>query len=295
MTQRLTHPIFGIDSYGPTPTTLHHEIGSHFAYRYTSRQEGKAITGLEYQKNLDAGIGTVIVFEDGATNALMGYDQGKSDAEFAQRQCVAAGMEPTRPICFAVDAEVDPVKTDSYFAGVAAVKGKDASGPYGDYDVCANLAHQGFKWFNQTCAWSGGRIFELAQLYQYEINLTIQGHGIDYDHAYYEDYGQWGYKPTVVEPHDYQRFYAGPFFYRDTWIRERKLVEDYDKLRRHPRINAKKLAEIRRLLALDLERIASKASRHRVPGKLSPPEWSAFDRGERYQLIAKRVKGEVVK
>jgi hypothetical protein len=298
MDERLTKPIFGIDSYGPTPVGVHHAIGSHFAFRYTSHQAGKAITRDEYETNTRAGIATVVVFEDGATNALLGYDQGRDDAMFAQEQCVAAGMEPSRPITFAVDADVnaDLSRIDAYFAGVATVKGKDNCGPYGSFYLCEHLRAQGFKWFSQTVGWSDGHISEAAQLYQYEINLTVDGCGIDYDRAYYADFGQWGYKPALpVDEYDYERFYEGPFQYKGKMLHERALVIEYDKLIKHPRLNAKRLDEIKALLKLDLERIASRASAHRVPGKTLPMEWSAFDRGTRYKLIAMRVKGEVVK
>lgn len=297
MATRLTKPIFGVDSYGPTPTSLHHEIGSHFAFRYSSHQEGKAITKAEYMDNTDADIATVVVFEDGAGNALLGYDQGRNDALFADQQTRAAGRPSGRPLYFAVDEDVtDLDRLDAYFAGVATVMGKDYCGPYGSAPVCAHFFAQGFKWGAQTCAWSEGEIDSKAQIYQYAINMTIQGYSIDYDRAYYEDYGQWGYKPPApTDKHDYDRFFEGPFRYKGKRIYERQLVIDYDSFMKHPRRNAKKLDAIKELLKLDLERLASVASIHRMPGELLPAEWSAFDRGTRYQLIAKRVKGEVVK
>ena len=295
MTQRLTTPIFGIDSYGATPAFIHHEIGSKFAGRYSSHEPGKYITSSEYRTDLDNDIALISVFEDGATNARGGYDQGKDDALFAAQQTRDAGRPNNRPIFAAVDFDATLADVEAYFDGWAAVLGREHCGPYSQYAIVAGLLDKGFGWAWQTVAWSGGEVDSRAKVLQYEINLTIDGHGIDYNHAYYEDFGQWNYvEPKVVDKHDYERFYKGPFYYKGHKLDERALVEEYDSLRKHPRLNAKKLAPVRADLRLCAERIASLASVHREPGKKLAPAWSAFDRGVRYQLIIARAEGKEI-
>jgi hypothetical protein len=298
MTERLSKPIFGMDSYGPLPVAIHHEVYSKFAGRYTSHTRGKALTAAEYRDDKAGGIALVSVFEDNANNAVMGYEQGKSDALFAEQQTKDAGRPDGRPIYFAVDMDVsqDVTKIDPYFDGVASVLGKDHCGPYGGYSTVAHLFDKGFKWGWQTAAWSYGNIDKRAQVYQYEFNLKIGGFSVDYNHAYYHDFGQWGYTPPPPpEKHDYNRFYPGPFVYNGRTLDERALVEEYDKLIKHPALNHKKLLAVRADLLLCAERIASLASVDRVPGKRLPPEWSAFDRGWRYMNIIHRYQGRVVR
>lgn len=289
---RLTKPIFGIDSYEQIPASIHHEVYSKFAGRYSSHQSGKAVTAAEYRHDRDNDIGLVSVFEDSATNSLNGYDQGKADATFAEKQTREAGRPEGRPIYFAVDTDVsaDVEKISAYFDGVAAVLGREHCGGYGGYSTVAYLFDKGFKWGWQTLAWSYGKVDKRAQIYQYEVNLSIAGLSVDYDHAYYEDFGQWEYKPAPV--HQYDRFYRGPFHWRGHVLREREAVEEFDKLIKHPIRNKKKLAESRVQLKLCADRIASLASRHREPGKVLPAAWSPFDRDWRYTNIIRRYHGK---
>ena len=207
-------------------------------------------------------------------------------------------MPAGRPIGFAVDHDVNDQLSsiDAYFAGVAAVLGHDNCGPYGGYYTCAHLKELGFGYFQQAIAWSDGHVLEEAALYQYAINLTVQDHGVDYDHAYWEDYGQWDYTaPVPVLPHHYEWFIDKTFHYKGRSFNEREIVIEYDKLMAHPRLHKSRLAELRVFIALDMERIASKASKHREPGKILTPEWQVFKRDWRYQSLAPRRKGEVVK
>jgi Domain of unknown function (DUF1906) len=296
MASRLTTPIFGIDSYGPAPVSVHHSVGSKFAARYLSHEPGKHITSTEYNDDKANDIGLIGVFEDAATNALRGYDQGKADAEYAEAQAKAAGMPDGRPIYFAVDTDTTGESVSAYFDGAAAVLGRNRVGPYGSFTVVAYLMDKGFSWAWQTYAWSGGQVFGRAQVLQYSNGHTVGGIGVDFDHAFYDDYGQWDYTPPVpVQPHHYEQFYDKVFEYKGVKFNERLMIIEYDKLIQHPKLHAKRLKELKRHITLDMERIASKASKHREPGKVLPEEWTPFRRGERYKAMAPRSKGHVVK
>jgi len=295
MAGRLRHPIFGVDSYGMTPPSIQHAIYSRFIVRYSAHMPGKAITEDEARMYKAADIDIVSVFEDGAGNALMGYDQGREDGMFAEQQTREAGRPSGRPVFFAVDEDVNEElsRLDAYFAGVATVMGKENCGPYGSADVCSHFFQQGFGWGYQTLAWSGGEVDERAQIYQYAINLNIRGVQIDYDHAYYEDYGQWFYKRSDPDPMHYDRYFMGPFEYKGHKLHERDLVMECDHLARHPRVNRKKLAAVRKELALCADRIRGLAAEHREKDKTLPPEWAPFWRWWRYPRIANRAMGKV--
>ncbi len=180
----------------PDPTGLHNE-GYAFAARYVSHDtSGKTITAGEADALWQAGVDVVVVWEDGAQNALGGYGQGVADAQAADALASAAGMPSGRPIYFAVDfdAQADQQGTiDAYFQGVASVIGLGRTGAYGGYGLIARSFDDGvITWGWQTYAWSYGSWDGRAQLRQVQNGITAAGDGdcCDRDEAQVHDYGQ---------------------------------------------------------------------------------------------------------
>lgn len=299
MSVRLQHPQFGLDSTSEVPTAAHRSAGSSFAVRYLTRYAPKALTETEVRNYKASGLGLAVVFEDGAQNALGGLDRGKADAEFASNQARALGMPAERPIYFAVDFDTgaSPERTDAYFDGVAAVLGKQCSGAYGGFEVVRHQFDRGFHWGWQTLAWSGSALDVRAQLYQFSINHHVGGVGVDYNHAYYQDYGQWGVTPPPdPDPHHYQRFPEGPFAWQHKDLYERWLVQEYDKLRVAPHLgpNSEQLDLLREDINLARKRVWVEANFDQAGNRLEKPTWGLYYRGWRWQQLLARSRGQRV-
>jgi hypothetical protein len=294
---------FGVDSISEIPIWVHHEIGSTFAMRYLSHSSWKTVTSSEYSDYKKAGLYLGLVFEDGATNALLGYDQGRADAEFARRQAVDILGEPESSdwtIFAAVDSDPAGFRggasaTDGYFDGWAAVLGREHCAPYGAYSVVVHQHGRGFAKGWQTVAWSYGEnaLGNQAVVYQSSINHTVAGQGVDFDRDTEEKGFFWnGKKPGMIDPYHYERFVGGPFKTRWGVIHERLVVESYDHLRKHPFQHRRRLGLLRQQLRYLANRVAYEAfsdggkRRPRRPGK-----WNAYHRGWRYQELLKRSEG----
>jgi hypothetical protein len=298
MSTRLSHPLFGLDSTSEVPTAAHRAAGSSFALRYLARETWKVLTADEVRNYRAAGIGVAVVFEDAANNSLLGYGQGKADAEFAANQARALGMPSGRPIFFAVDFDTagSPQRTDSYFDGVAAVLGHKASGPYGGYEVVRHQFDRGFQWGWQTYAWSGSALDCRAQLYQYSNSHYVGAVGVDFDHAYYDDYGQWG-AVSNPDPYHYDWFPEGPFPWQSKLLYERWLVQEYDHYRVAPHVggNAEMIALLREDITLARKRVWFEAHMDSTTGqRLAKPTWTLYHRGWRWQQLLARSTGERV-
>lgn len=298
--------LFGLDSTSEVAPGFHHSVGSSFAMRYLSRYSWKVVTRGEFEDYQRNGIHLGLVFEDGARNALGGYAAGKSDAEFAKRQALGILGPPANlnaMLSFAVD--YDPAgnasATDSYFEGVAAVFDRHLTGPYGGAEVVARSQQRGFGGLWQTYAWSGGRLVQGAKVYQYSNDHSVGGVGCDFNKCF-DDSVFWNYLPTAPDPNHYLWFEAGPFAWKDhagrpVQLRERDLVQTYDRLRPHPFRNHRQLLELQATLGLVAERIWWAAHTDPARGKaphLLPPIWNANRRGWRFQQVWHRSKGLVV-
>jgi Domain of unknown function (DUF1906) len=300
MAVRLQHPQLGLDSTSEVPTAAHRAIGSSFALRYLSRTSYKVLTEREVQHYRASGIGFAVVFEDGPDNSLRGYDQGRADAEVALGQARALGMSSGRPIFFAVDFATagEPGRTDPYFDGVALVLGRQSSGPYGGYEVVRHQFDRGFAWGWQTYAWSGAEVDARAQLYQFSNDHYMDGVGVDLNHAFYADYGQWdAVPPPDPDPYHYQWFPEGPFAFANKTLHERWLVMNYDRYRVAPHVGAN--SEILNLLRGDLtlarKRVWFEANTDLNTGqRLASPSWTEDYRGWRWQQLNARSQGERV-
>ena len=181
----------------PDPNGLHAE-GWQFAARYLSHDtSGKTLGASEANALWAAGVDVVVVWEDGADNALGGFGQGVADAQAADALATAAGMPGGRPIYFAVDFDAQPYQQgaiDAYFQGVASVIGLGRTGAYGGYGLVARSFDDGVvTWGWQTYAWSYGNWDARAQLRQTLNGITAAGDGAccDRDEAQANDYGQW--------------------------------------------------------------------------------------------------------
>jgi hypothetical protein len=302
MSDRLQHPQLGLDSTSEVALSAHRSFGSSFAMRYLSRSSYKVLTPREVENYRAGGIGVGTVFEDGAEDSLRGYDQGRGDAEFALARAKSLGMPSGRPIFFAVDFDTgnSPEKTDPYFDGVAAVLGHHCSGPYGGYDVVRHQLDRGFAWAWQTYAWSGSALDARAQIYQFSNDHYVDGIGVDYDHAFYEDFGQWDASKTPhpdADPHHYEWFAEGPVAWAHRLLYERDLVVQYDKYRVAPHLgpNAEWLNLLREDITLARKRVWFEAHTEAQTGKrLTTPTWSASHRGWRWKQLDARSKGERV-
>lgn len=300
MSVRLPHPLFGLDSTSEVPTAAHRAVGSTFALRYLSRSSWKVLTASEVQTYHANGIGLAVVFEDAADNSLRGYDQGRLDAEFAVNQGRALGLPSGRPIFFAVDFDTagNPGRTDPYFDGVASVLGHQASGPYGGFEVVRHQFDRGFQWGWQTYAWSGVSLDARAQLYQYSNSHVVGGVGVDFSHAFYDDYGQWAVGPAPnPDPYHYEWFPEGPFAWQNKLLHERWLVQEYDRYRVAPHLgaNSEMLDLLREDITLARKRVWFEAHMDSNTGqRLAHTTWTMYHRGWRWQQLLARGRGERV-
>jgi hypothetical protein len=172
--------------------------GYRFAARYYSHDSTKDLSSSEASSLIAAGMSVMGVFEDGATNALGGYNQGVSDAKLALQEANGVGEPSSRPIYFAIDFDASGYglgSIESYFDGVASVIGLNRVGAYGGYYAVHGLFNANkIKYGWQTSAWSGGAWDARAQVRQ--INYNILGGTSDLDAAMAPDFGQWGnYNP----------------------------------------------------------------------------------------------------
>jgi hypothetical protein len=193
------NPVYGVDySWArPSPSSLKAQ-GFAFAARYLSwNTSGKNISAGEAHSLEQAGLDVVLVWEDGASDALDGYAKGVQEAQAAEAQAVAAGMPAGRPIYFACDFDAQPSQEgaiEAYFDGVASVIGRGRTGVYGGYGLVDRLFNAGkVTWAWQTYAWSNGNWDARAQLRQ--IENGIEGGSCDKDEAVAADFGQWGAAP----------------------------------------------------------------------------------------------------
>ena len=105
------------------------------------------------------------------------------------------GIPKTIAVYFAVDVNTTSANYSAikeYFRGVARNIPRSVIGVYGEYDLVRYLdVRDTVTYLWQTYAWSGGRIYPPAHLYQYRNGQTINGAAVDFCRAQHADYGQW--------------------------------------------------------------------------------------------------------
>jgi hypothetical protein len=161
------------------------------ALRYLSSTPSKCLTAEEATDFIANGLSFGLVWEDTANAALLGFNQGVSDAKKALSQANTLGY-PGCVIYFAVDFDSTPeqqTQIDDYLRGVASIIGLSKTGVYGSFYVCQRCQTSGTAaWFWQTLAWSGGQI--ASNIHIYQNGQSAMGGGADVDEARQENWGQ---------------------------------------------------------------------------------------------------------
>jgi hypothetical protein len=188
----------------PSPSTLH-SSGYTFAARYLSHDTtGKNLSAAEVTSLKNAGVDVVVVWEQGGSDVLQGYNEGVSQATAAEQQALADGMPATRPIYFAIDFDASASQEtviNAYFDGVASVIGRARTGAYAGYYAIKRLFDAGkITWGWQTYAWSGGLWDARAQLRQTKNDVIVGGVDCDLDSAVAADFGQWSHSGNPPPP-----------------------------------------------------------------------------------------------
>jgi Rv2525c-like, glycoside hydrolase-like domain len=186
--------------------------GVRFIVRYGSRDPSKNLAPGELDAALDRGMSVAVVWQEGKTQMMRGYDGGVTDARDAKALFDGLGLAGI-PVHYSCDQETsvlssaDLGKIDAYLDGAISVTGLARNGMYGDYNILRRQFDRGkikFGW--QTYAWSGGKWESRAQLRQVQNNVSVCGGLIDWDESTAADFGQWprpGSATPVTEDEDY--------------------------------------------------------------------------------------------
>ena len=183
-----------------TPSRLK-KAGVGVVVRYVGAARWKSLTRSEANALRNSGIDIAAVYETKAGWMLGGRAAGVAAAKKARAAVIACGG-PSKPfVYFACDIATKRYSTvNACLKGAASVLGADHVGIYGSYAVCANALKSGYaKKAWQTLAWSSGKVYSKAGIYQ--IAHRIDGSlGLDYDSNLVraDDIGQWGYTPGGV-------------------------------------------------------------------------------------------------
>lgn len=190
----------GVDySYArPSPSALA-AAGKKFAVRYAGPgSDNKHLHADELAALRSHGIDVVANAEGASPKSFTSYSVGVSWAKSAEADFRALGMPASRPIYFSVDWDAgssDWPGIDSALRGAASVISTNRVGVYGSYDTVAHCHIAGTaKWLWQTYAWSSGRLYSRANMYQYKNGVTIGGASCDLTRGLTADFGQWNYQ-----------------------------------------------------------------------------------------------------
>ena len=151
--------------------------GFEVAFRYLGPDAAfggpKGLDGAEVAGYLSRGLGIELIGQKTANiPEYFTYVQGLQDGRDYRDWALTLGAPLGIPIRFPVDTDMSDPATEAnpYFNG--AYDGLDGAyglGVYGEYDLVEAVArhYAGVVTTWQTAAWSGGRISELADAYQY--------------------------------------------------------------------------------------------------------------------------------
>jgi hypothetical protein len=181
-----------IDTYSMPPMSLLAQYAG--ACRYISHDSSKCITSGQVHAIHGAGKTVVLNFEDAATNAQGGTQQGAADARFAVTVARTLAAPAGCCIYYSVDFEATSSQMPTVQAYFRAIRGVHAGtgylvGAYGDATVITALLQAGvidLGW--QTVAWSyGARVRDpRAALLQDQFNGSY-----DVDEITNPYYGGW--------------------------------------------------------------------------------------------------------
>lgn len=152
----------------PDPATIK-AAGYDFVVRYVApaSESGKALSAGEADALHAAGLSILLVFEDGAQNALGGAAQGTTDGSIARQAAAALGYPQGCPILAAVDFDAQDSQlptVEAYLAAFAQAVAPWPSAPYGKMNVGDASPAGGDYW--ETEAWDGTTVDPRAKLYQ---------------------------------------------------------------------------------------------------------------------------------
>ncbi|MQA62294.1 MAG: DUF1906 domain-containing protein [Actinophytocola sp.] len=132
----------------PDPACLY-KSGFRFAVRYVSYSTtGKSMTAAEVKRLTAAGLSVVTVWQQGAKDALGGFDLGAQYARDAEKMHRAVGGPSPAPIYFAVDFDAGEHQLPAcyaYLRGAASVLGWSRVGVYGSVRVIRYMADKGVR------------------------------------------------------------------------------------------------------------------------------------------------------
>lgn len=133
---------------------------------YVSADASKDLTAAVIADYHAHRLGVLLVFETTSTRAQAGEGAGQADRVYAETRASTLGFPREIPIFYAVDEQVAPAVVLPYFRGVHTGACWPV-GVYGDLDVVEAVMAAGLATYGwQTCAWSGGRVSQVAHLYQ---------------------------------------------------------------------------------------------------------------------------------
>lgn len=155
----------------------------------------KNITRAEFEDMDMSGVGVALVYENQAGDALNGFGAGQASARAILADATNIGFPSSRPLYFACDRDIVTEQqftaVMSYLDGAASVLGAQRVGVYGEHDVVKRAlegGHARYGW--QTVAWSGGKHYEGAHLYQLAGYVYPGGVQCDASNVLRPDWGQ---------------------------------------------------------------------------------------------------------
>ncbi len=160
--------------------------------RYLVPRGWKRLTLPEVQIITNAGIKIISVFETYADRPKGGTLAGVADGQSALQCALDVKQTLGTAIYFAVDYDASPsdmpVIRDYLKAAKSQIKGYSI-GVYGSYDVMEAVKDI-CEHFWQCAAWSKGRRFLDMNLFQYDIDKTVNGIQVDLNEIY-DNVGGW--------------------------------------------------------------------------------------------------------
>jgi hypothetical protein len=164
----------------------------------------KSLKASEVPNILAEGLWILPVYERTADRTKGGAGAGKVDGKEAFDYCVALGIPQGIAVYFAVDYDAPTSEfnnIEAYLRAAAAQMTGYKIGVYGSYSVVEEMAARGAaEFFWQTLAWSKGKISEHANVYQKQIDVTVNGIGVDWNDQF-SYAGMWGEPipaPTII-------------------------------------------------------------------------------------------------
>jgi peptidoglycan hydrolase-like protein with peptidoglycan-binding domain len=162
---------------------------------YHTKRWSKTLTPDEVRAIHSAGLSIFSIWESNPTHTeYFSYSRGVSDAQIACTEAKFIGQPKGTAIYFTVDFDTTEIKPIlDYFRGVHSAMHPDYRiGAYGPYRVLVALAESAAPpdFYYQTYAWSSGRLFHQANLYQYQNDVHLHGLDVDKD-ALFTRIGAW--------------------------------------------------------------------------------------------------------